>query len=282
MKIAVITDVHANYVALKRVVEHVDAWRPEEVVVAGDLVNRGPRPKECLDLVMERVQKRGWRLVRGNHEDYVLSNAAPDAVTKGTAFDVHLASYWTYQQLGGEVGPLLEMPFQQSFSHPKGGEVRVVHASMRGNRDGIFPTTTEEKLAKQIASPGEKPPAVLCVGHTHRPLIRSHHGSLVINAGSAGLPFDGDPRVSYAQIAWIDGKWYARVPRLAYDLQAAEEDFYKSGYLNGGGPLVELVLIELLQARSQLFQWADRYQQSVLDGEMTMAESVKLFLAGVH
>ncbi|HEX7974983.1 MAG TPA: metallophosphoesterase, partial [Anaerolineales bacterium] len=72
MKLAVLADIHANYVALQAVAAHIQAWQPDAVIVAGDVINRGPRPAECLHFVLEKEKTEGWRLVRGNHEDYVI------------------------------------------------------------------------------------------------------------------------------------------------------------------------------------------------------------------
>ena len=49
MKIAVLSDIHGNFVALQAVFEHIEAWRPDHTIVAGDIVNRGPRSKDCLE-----------------------------------------------------------------------------------------------------------------------------------------------------------------------------------------------------------------------------------------
>ncbi len=281
MKIAVLTDVHANFIALQAVSAEIDAWGPDQVIMAGDLVNRGPRPAECLQFVREKTISEGWRWVRGNHEDYVISQDRKDAPKRGPHFEVHRASYWTYQKLGCDVSLLKSMPFQQSLRDPSGGEVRIVHASMRGLRDGIYPETSDLALATKIRSQTsdtqEMLPAVFCVGHTHRPLIRNLNSTLVVNAGSAGLPFDGDTRPAYAQLTYHNGDWKADIIRVEYDLQAAERDFYDSGYLTEAGPLVELVLVELREARSQLYNWSIRYQDRAWRGEISMADSVREF-----
>ena len=283
MKIAVLADIHANHVALQTVAEHIEAWQPEEVIVAGDLVNRGPRPAECLHFIQAKQLNSGWRVLRGNHEDYVISQAKPDAPQQGPAFEVHRASIWTYLQLGRNVSALEAMPFQQSLVDPAGSEVRVVHASMLGNRDGIYPETTDEELAAKIngrsISEGRPTPAVFCVGHTHRSLIRNLEGTLVVNAGSVGLPFDDNTRPAYAQLTWRRGEWQARIVRLEYNLEQARQDFIDTGYLEGGGPLIRLVQLELETARSLLFSWAMNYQQRALSGEISMEESVADFLS---
>lgn len=282
MKIAVLADIHANLVALRSAASHIDKWQPDWVIVLGDLVNRGPRPAECLQFVSAKVEQEGWLLVRGNHEDYVISQSDPDSPKSGPIFDVHRASYWTYQQLSCDVSDLVAMPFQQSLFDPHGGEVRFVHASMQGNRIGIYPETSDSELDKRVntnkSEGNSQLPILLCVGHTHRPLIRKRRNTLVVNAGSTGLPFDGDKRLAYAQLQFIQGAWRAKIIRLEYDIARAERDFHESGYLDGGGPLVKVVLHELQTASSQLYYWAEKYQDLALSGDISMQFSVNQYL----
>jgi predicted phosphodiesterase len=273
MKIAVLADIHGNWVALEAAFAHIEAWRPDAVIVAGDVINRGPRPVECLRL----VQERQWPVVRGNHEDYVLFQAGPDAPRSGPLFETWRNSYWTYHQLNGELSRIAAMPFQVSLVGPDGREVRVVHASMRGNMDGIYLETPDDLLREQIAPP----PAVLCVGHTHRPLIRQVDETLVVNVGSVGMPFDNDRRPGYAQLTWQNGSWSAEIIRLAYDWEAARQAFREEGYAAEAGELVRLIQVEFDQARPHLNHWIRQYEKAVLDGELSLAESVDLYLGSL-
>jgi len=277
MKVAVLADIHGNLSALERVTEHIEAWNADQVVMAGDVVNRGPQPRICWQFVEERAQTAGWRLLRGNHEDYVLVHDGPDAPRSGPEFDVYLNSYWTYQKMDGKIEALKALPDQVSLSGPDGGEVRVVHASMRGNRIGIYPETPDAMLAQLIAPA----PAVICVGHTHRPLIRQLNDTLVVNAGSVGMPFDGDRRAAYAQLTWQNDMWRAEIIRLDYDQARTEEQFYSSGFIPNAGPLAEIMLVEFREARSYIHRWLFRYEPLVLAGEMTMAESVRRYLQDI-
>ncbi|RME96734.1 MAG: metallophosphoesterase, partial [Chloroflexi bacterium] len=227
MKIAVLADIHANFEALQTVAGHVERWQPDYVAVAGDVVNRGPRSPECLRFVQHKQHADGWQVVRGNHEDYVIQWDSPDAATSGPKFEIFKLAYWTFEQLNGNVDALRAMPFQLSLPAPDGSEFRVVHASMINNRTGIFPFTTDEKLRQKITAPNQPPPAVLAVGHTHIPLVRHIDGTLVVNAGSVGLPFDGDTRAAYAQLTWRQGRWAAKIIRLDYDRDRAEQDYVK-------------------------------------------------------
>lgn len=274
MKIAVIADVHANYAALQAVTAHIEAWQPDQVIVAGDLVNREPRPLECLRFVKAKTAANGWLVVRGNHEEYVIEQANPGYPRNGPAADIHRISYWTYEQVSKDAAFLETMPFDLSLRAPDGGEVRVTHASMLGLRDGIFPWTSEEELERKIGSP----PTLFLVGHTHTPLIRWLNGTLVVNAGSSGLPFDGDTRPTYARCTWKQERWQAEIVHVDYDNDLAEHDFYTTGFLQDAGPLAVLVLRELKLAHSQLGEWLHLYQARTLAGEIPIRQAVVEFL----
>jgi predicted phosphodiesterase len=277
MKIAVLADIHANYPSITEVSQHIDNWKPDLVIMAGDLVNRGPRPAECLAFALEKQASDGWRFIRGNHEDYVIKQSKSDAPRTGPKADVHRASMWTYKKLNCDVTFLESMPFKQDVVDPHGNLIRFVHASLLGNRDGIYPETTDTDLEPKIGYSRniiKQTPVVFCAGHTHRPLIRMLNGVLVVNAGSAGLPFDGDKRPCYIQLTFVRETWRAEIIRLDYDINQAEEDFFETGYLEDGGPLVELVLIELRTATSQLYNWSANYQEDALLGKISMRQSV--------
>lgn len=275
MKLAVLSDIHGNYPALLNVIEHVETWRPDMVVVAGDTVNRGPRSVDCLNLILARAREAGWLTIIGNHEEYVIAQSKPDCPAHGPKADIQRASRWTYEQLNRDISALEAMPFARDLSGPDDSDVRITHGSMLGTRDGVYPRTTDDELAPKL---GQPLPAVFCVGHTHQPLTRTLDGALVINAGSVGLPFDGDWRSSYAQVTWQDGRWHARIVRLEYDRQQAERDFYETGFLDEGGPLARVMLRELQIASGLIYSWAKEFEQPVLDGEITIEQSVERFL----
>ncbi len=275
MKLAVLADIHSNWRALQAVAADIERWQPDRVVVAGDVINRGPRPVECLDFVLKMQRERGWRLVLGNHEEYVIHHAHPREPVAGPWIQIWGSSYWTFAQLQCNVAALEAMPLQQSWQMPDASEARVVHASMRGTRDGVYVQTLDDVLREQIAPP----PKLFVVGHTHQPLIRSIDDTLVVNVGAVGLPFDGDPRASYAQLTWQAGRWAAEIIRLEYDRAQADRDFDETGFVEAAGPIARLIRNELAQARSNLFEWTRDYEAAVIAGDMTVAESVNRFLA---
>jgi putative phosphoesterase len=275
VKAAVLADIHGNINALETVAEHIEGWGADAVVVAGDVINRGPLPLACLTFVQQRQHSDGWLVVRGNHEDYVLDQAKPGAPRSGPHFEISRNAFWTYQKLNGQIDSLQTMPFKISIPGPSNSEIRVVHASMRSNRDGIYPESSDAELRIKIAPA----PAVLCVGHTHRPLIRQVDETLVVNVGAVGIPFDGDSRACYAQVTRKSRLWQAKIIRLDYDRAKTEQDFFSSGFINGGGPMANLMLVEFRQSRSHIHRFIYTYEVAILSGEITMVDAVNRYLA---
>ena len=276
MKLAVLADIHSNWPALQAVANHVERWQPDRVIVAGDIVNRGPRPVECLEFVLRKQREADWSMVIGNHEEYVIHHAHPHVPITGPWVQIWGSSRWTYEQLNCDVSALEGLPFQQSWIMPDGREARVVHASMRSTRDGIFAETPPDLLRRQIAPP----PELFVVGHTHKPLVRTIDGTLVVNVGAVGLPFDGDPRASYARLTWRKSvaDWHAEIVRLDYDRAQADRDYDDSGFMDGAGPIARLIRDELAHARSNLFEWTRDYEAAVVAGQMTLAKAVEEFM----
>jgi predicted phosphodiesterase len=270
MKLAVLSDIHGNLPALQTVANHIERWRPDYVIVNGDVINRGPKPLECLQFVNAKRQSHDWLVTHGNHEGYVLSHAGSTAVPH----TLHLPSYWTCQQLNGDVATIQNLPAHLGLMAPDGAELRVCHASMRGHRDGIYEDTAVSQVRQQIAPP----PAVFCTGHIHQPFLRQVDDTLIVNVGSVGAPCDGDIRASYAQVEWVNGRWQAQIIRLDYDRQQTIKDFETSGFFDGCGPIAHLIYPEWLTAHMCVVPWRLQYETAVLAGEIDLATSVSQFL----
>ena len=275
MKLAVLADIHGNFVALETVTAHLEAWQPDLVIVAGDIVNRGPRSLDCLQFVQKKQREEGWLVTRGNHEDYVIAIDNPHTPWQGPQYELYQPVYWTYQQLGRDVLALQAMPDELSLTAPDGSEICITHASRLSNKDGIFPFMVEDDIRPRIAPPVP----LICVGHTHCPLIKQIDNSLVVNVGSVGLPFDYNWHISYAQLYWRGNAWQTDIIRLPYNRKQAEQDMIETGFLETGGPLAKLILDELQNAHSLMYSWTHKYEKAILAQEISMANAVAEFMA---
>ncbi len=274
MKIAILSDIHANIRAFEAVLADVEKWQPDQVIIAGDIVNRGPRSPECLALALQKQREDNWLIVRGNHEEYVMAHGAPGAARDGIQFEIYRSGYWTYKQLGDDWRIFEDWPFEQSLALPNGQTLRVVHASMKGNRHGLYPWMSNP----EITEPLQPLSPVMAVAHTHRPFIRNIEDSLLMNVGSVGLPFDGHPGSSYGRLTVSNGTVHAEIQRVFYDRKKARQDFIDSGFMAEAGPLARIILHELTIAVSLLAPFSYFYDEAIKAGDITIDAAVDKFL----
>ena len=274
MKIAVISDIHANLPALQSVIAHLDGVRPDIVVVGGDIINRGPQPRECLEIILDNVRDAGWRLLKGNHEDYVLHAARGTRHLPSWEQALCAHSAWTAAKICDYLPLIASWPDFVEVPTPDGAHLTCFHASRKGNRVGLYEFMQDGELLEHITHA----PSALCVGHTHIPFIRYVEGKLIVNAGAVGMPFDHNPDASYALIQWSPEGWSAENIRVPYDRTKTIASYRSTGYIEEGGPMVPLILVELQQAASRLGLWHRRYESLVASGKMTLQESINLML----
>ena len=276
-KVAVLADIHGNLAALHALVADLEQWSPDLVVVAGDVVNRGPQSGPCLDLILRLVAERGWQLIRGNHERYVVSydherhhpNAAHDDVHR--QFSRIIA--WTHAQVAAHVATVAALPTHLQLD-VAGAKLVVYHASVRHDRDGLYAKTDAATLTQQI----DPTATIFCAGHTHMPFVRQLAATLVVNVGSVGLPFDGDRRAAYARLTRNADGWQATLMRLPYDFAATEHAFRHSGMFDAIGAYGPLLLREIETGRSLLFSFIPTYHPQVLAGTLSLEAAVHAFL----
>ncbi len=284
MRVVIFSDVQANLPAMEEAVELILNWGPDLVVMAGDLVNRGPKSLECLELFDELRRTRGWLPVQGNHETYILrcSREAP-----GTPLEAELRRFadWTHAQLRPRISAMTGWPDHLCFhagtaATAEGTWVHVTHGTMASNREGIGTGVPDEALR------GTLPPdiALFVTAHTHRPMERVLDGTPILNVGSVGSPFDGDVRGSLAQLEWRGGCWHREIVRFAYDRARADRDFLESGFIEEGGALAPILYQEWRQARPLMPRWRRDFEAGVLAGERPPGPAVAEFLAqvGIH
>jgi len=271
MKIAILSDIHSNFVALESALEDVARQNVDGILIAGDFLNRGPQPRE----VWSFLQAQNWPVLRGNHEDYVIAQCRNLADDDALANPIWQPARWTAEQIDKDASSFSHLPIWMTVP-ASGGEIIVAHGTTRFNNQGVFPKTSNEELTSIL---GENPPPLFVCGHTHVSLIREFGRTLVVNTGAVGMPFNGDTRAQYAIVTLRGKKWSAELRAVEYDVERAARTFERHGFLDGGGALARVILHELRSARPHLSHWINRYGDAVRTGEMGVERAVELYLA---
>ncbi len=212
MRIAVLADVHANLPALRVVLADVDAHRPDQIWVAGDLVGYNPWPNE----VIQVLKDRHVRAIRGNHDRAALSG--------DTSWFNELAAEalrWTRIVLTpASVGYLSSLE-DRTRSRVAEGVVTMYHGSPRNDDEYVMPWAADEALARMSGAP------FTILGHTHLPMSLAFPSGLLVNPGSVGQPRDQDPRAAWGLLDTAARRFVVR--RVAYDIGVVVKEIHKAG-----------------------------------------------------
>lgn len=230
MRVAVITDVHSNLVAMQACL--ADAGDFDDVWCLGDLVGYGPNPNECIDLL------RRYRhvCVAGNHDWAAIGKLPVDEFNS----DAASAALWTRNQLSPDSLSYLQgLPTGETR-----GDWTLVHGSPRS-------PVWEYILSidHAMANFPHFTTAYCLIGHSHLPLIfslKDEEGAmcklthptansrwrlgrerLIVNPGSVGQPRDGVPEAAYALLDTQSGLLDFR--RVAYDIGKTQARMRKVG-----------------------------------------------------
>jgi putative phosphoesterase len=216
-RIVVLSDVHGNAVALEAVRKALRGEKPDMVAVAGDLVLNGPDPAGTIDLLRE-METDGAVIVSGNTDiavaDFDYAAAFP-WMADGVPETFQAATEWAHDALGDErVSWLRRLPAERRLRADDGTMVLVCHGSPGSQTNGfdqaLDPSVTIERVSRTDAR-------VIACGHTHLPEIRDLGWKLIVNDGSAGYTFDGDPTASWARLDINDGAVQAEIRRTEFD-----------------------------------------------------------------
>lgn len=222
MKVAVISDIHANRQAFEAVLEDVAASRAAELWCLGDVVGYGGEPDACVELAREHVSV----CLAGNHDLAVGGQLALEEFTRGAS----LAVAWTRRVMKpGNLAYLAQLePRAQE------GPLGLYHASPR---DPVWEYVLSALVAELCLEAQSQ--RVCLIGHSHVALsfvreagalatgepqragteLDIGAGEWLLNPGSVGQPRDGDPRAAWLLLD-LDS-WRASYHRTEYDIAGA-------------------------------------------------------------
>ncbi|MFL5962352.1 MAG: metallophosphoesterase family protein [Gaiellaceae bacterium] len=205
MRVAALYDVHAMPWALEAVLAEVDRC---EIVFGGDFIY-GPYPKETLAL----VKRLGSAIVRGNCEE--------------------TPSDWDREHLSAdELAWAAGLPLSVERD-----DVVYCHATPTSNLPPTTAETDDDVIAEQFA--GVK--GTVVIGHTHHQFDRRVGDLRVVNAGSIGMPYEGEVAAFWTLVE--DGE--PRPMRTPIDVERAIHEIRASGWPNAEQFIAENLLIAI-------------------------------------
>ncbi|HEY5348288.1 MAG TPA: metallophosphoesterase family protein [Candidatus Lustribacter sp.] len=218
MRVAILSDIHGNAVALEACLADLAvAGGADRIVAAGDLCLDGPRPRK----VLRRLKAAGAHVLRGNTDRMIALDdpALYDA-------DEREAIMWQRGALGQDwVAWLGAAPMTIAIGNDAAG-LLIVHATPHRDDEHVWPDASDAQLEAVVAGVAQY---TIAFGHLHLPYVRTWRDRTFVNVASAGLPKDGDPRAHYAILTQQSGGWSVRSRRVAFDVDRVERQIRKSG-----------------------------------------------------
>ncbi|MHA2270829.1 MAG: metallophosphoesterase family protein [Candidatus Hodarchaeales archaeon] len=221
MRIAIISDIHGNFPALKVVKEKIEEYSPDKLICLGDIVGYYPWPVECIRYVMKNCDVG----ILGNHDQVVV---AADFENKVQWFnDIAAAALnWCRKELlkpkcSKEASFLENLPLivETDFNDTR---VLFTHGSPDDPWEYIIyhPLHADRHLeARMRRWLKNRKKDLIAIGHTHVPFIFRRKKAYVLNPGSVGQPRDGFPDASFAIVDINGGKLKIDIHRENYDIK---------------------------------------------------------------
>jgi predicted phosphodiesterase len=222
MRIAVVSDIHGNRTAFEAVLADIRRASPDLVLQGGDLADAGSSPAEIVD----RIQQLGWAGVMGNTDEMLVRPGSLEAFAAQSSAPTALwdavreIAAATRDRLGpARLEWLGRLPLVASHEG-----LALVHATPESCWRA---PATDASDAELLSLYGLLEQPIVAFGHTHLPGIRNLPGTprLLINTGSVGLPFDGDPRAAYLLL----DEGVPAIRRVKYEVERELEVLSASG-----------------------------------------------------
>lgn len=225
MRIAILSDIHANREAFEAVLAVVRRLEPDRLVLLGDIVGYGPEPGFCVDAARDLVTA-GAIAIRGNHDEAAVHG--PSGMTP----NAHEAALWTRAQLSAGQSAFLDaLPLTAEldgvlFVHASASDPAAWHyvRDLRSAEACLAATDAATVVCGHTHLPtifyaraGREPVAFIPLRNVPAPLSAVHRHVVVV--GAVGQPRDGDPAASFAMFDTASREiTYHRVP---YDVATA-------------------------------------------------------------
>lgn len=212
MRIAAISDIHSNILALKSVLEDMKLKQVDLIVCLGDLVGYCTFPNEVINL----IRQRNIVTIMGNYDEAVGNEmlvCGCDYPDPKDAENAGLSLNWTIDNTTEENKKFLrELPREAKLTF-KGKNITFVHGSPRKINEYLKENSEEAREVMEIFEED-----ILVCAHTHKPYYKMYGSKILINSGSTGKPKTGNPNANYV-IMEITDDVKVEIVEVAYDFE---------------------------------------------------------------
>lgn len=229
MEIAVLADIHSNYIALDRCMEHALSRGIHEFIFLGDYVGEMAYPERTMARIYEYAKEYRCTFIRGNKEDYWINYRAAGA-SGWREYDSTTGALWyAYHQLTDrDIDFFQSLPITRRLEYENLPSITICHGSPLNVRERMY--ADGENTRKSLEQVGTE--LMLCA-HTHVQAKTVFQGKTALNPGSVGLSLEAGALSQYLILhgEYPSGKgiWREEFVTLDYDREMVIRQLSESG-----------------------------------------------------
>lgn len=227
MKIAFISDIHANFLAFEAVLKDIKKAKVDRIVFLGDASTLGVRPAESLDL----LESLRCECIMGNHDEFMID---PEKIYKYTKDKLVIDTVeWSRQRHSPrhlDFIPTFKPELRIQLSPH--ADVFCYHGSPLSNMENVKPDSALDSFSGLF---GTKRETIFIGGHTHVQMLRNVKGTRIVTSGSVGQPFIGydmpptkHPWAEYVIIRDVDRHYEISFRQVAIDNERINREILES------------------------------------------------------
>ena len=225
MKIAIISYIHGNYIALQRCLEHAREQKADAYIFLGDYLGEFSYPQKTLEILYEMRNKFSCIFLRGNKEDYWINRRKDINCDWKNGNSSIMVMIYNYDNLkAADIDFFASMPISQRIQFDGMEPVLACHGTPFANNKKLFPD--DEKLLEIVRECEEK--YIVC-GHTHMQGFVYNGEKKVMNAGAVGVPLKSPHKTQYMILTSEGREWNYNFFSLEYDVKKVVEELHESG-----------------------------------------------------
>ncbi len=242
MDIAVLSDIHGNYIALEKCIKYAVDSGIRTFVFLGDYVGELAYPQKTMDIIYEMSAKYQCYFIKGNKEDYWIDYPKNgecgwrdnDSTTGSLLYAYTNLSNKDLEFFKGlSISKKLSIDNMPSITICHGSPNKVNQKLLHGN-----------KLTYEIMDASDT--SIILCGHTHIQGKIVYNGKRVLNAGSVGVPLHSDGQSQFIILRQKDEIWEEEFISLEYDIEQVIQELHTSG-LNRHAPYWCIVTEQMLR-----------------------------------
>ncbi|WMJ23193.1 metallophosphoesterase [Paludicola sp. MB14-C6] len=229
MKLALLADIHGNYMALEACLNYIEQNNFDGIIFLGDYITDCPYPQKTISLLKNAMKVHQCWFIRGNREEYMINHHKNS--NDNWCYSSQTGSLlYTYENLSNDDITFFEnMPIFNTINFKSCKHIVICHGSPTSIREMLLEGEENSNNCLETLEAD-----YLFCGHTHDPFKYKYKGKILTNCGSVGLPTNNQINSQFTAIEFMSNKWKIDLILVPYNIDSLVNDFEESGIYDKG------------------------------------------------